>query len=275
MKLSNLMKWTAAPVLAFALILAGCAKKDESASQAEAEKKLAEAQAQLDQAQKDLEAAKQKAAGAPAAPAQKTASKSAPAGGSGWSQGQAPSVAKAPAAPPRPREFTLPAGSNVVVRTVSALSTKTATNGEAFEATLHQPLEVDGYVIADRGATVKGQVAQSDPGGRVKGVASIAVKLTSLTTASGETIALPTDAIGKDAPSSKKKDALKVGIASGVGAAIGAIAGGGKGAAIGAGAGAAGGTGVVMATRGDPAVIPAESLLTFRTTAPITVTERR
>lgn len=287
MQFSNLMKWTAAPILAFALMTAGCTKKEETAAvdpaaQAEADKKLADAQAQLDQAQKDLEAAKQKAEqataaaqSATAAARKTTAAKTAPAGASGWSQGQTPAAAKAPAAPVKPREFTLPAGSNVVVRTTSAISTKTMNSGDAFEGTLNQPLEVDGYVIAGKGATVRGQVTESDPGGRVKGVATIAVRLNSVTTASGETVALKTDAIGKEAPQSKKKDALKVGIASGVGAAIGAIAGGGRGAAIGAGAGAAGGTGVVMATRGEPAVIPAESLLTFRTTAPVTVTEKR
>jgi hypothetical protein len=43
------------------------------------------------------------------------------------------------------------------------------------------------------------------------------------------------------------------------------------GAAIGAGAGAAAGTGTAMMTRGDPAVIPAESVLTFKLSAPVTV----
>src|SRR6266511_178751 len=53
-----------------------------------------------------------------------------------------------------------------------------------------------------------------------------------------------------------------------------AIAGGGKGAAIGAGAGGGAGTGLVLATRGDPAVVPSESKLTFRLQGPITVTKR-
>jgi hypothetical protein len=67
---------------------------------------------------------------------------------------------------------------------------------------------------------------------------------------------------------------MKIGIGAGIGAAIGAIAGGGKGAAIGAGAGGGAGTGLVLATRGDPAVIPGESQLTFRLQGPITVTKR-
>jgi hypothetical protein len=91
----------------------------------------------------------------------------------------------------------------------------------------------------------------------------------------GQTVEIATNTVGQEAKSSAKKDAAKVGIASGVGAAIGAIAGGGRGAAIGAGAGAAGGTGVVLATRGEPAEIPSESVLTFTLRSPITVETQR
>ena len=73
------------------------------------------------------------------------------------------------------------------------------------------------------------------------------------------------------ARATKKKDGVKIGVASGIGAAIGALAGGGKGAAIGAGAGAGAGTGVVLATHGDSAVIPVETVVTFTLRQPISV----
>ena len=78
----------------------------------------------------------------------------------------------------------------------------------------------------------------------------------------------------KHTAAQKKKDAAKVGAAAGIGAAIGAIAGGGKGAGIGAVIGGAAGTGGVMATRGGPAQIPAETRMSFRLRDPITLTER-
>ena len=106
-------------------------------------------------------------------------------------------------------------------------------------------------------------VASLDPGGRVKGVASLSVRLTSIETEKGP-VSITTNAVARQAKTTKRNDAVKVGIGSGIGAAIGAIAGGGRGAAIGAGAGAGAGTGVVLATRGEPAVLPAESVLTFR-----------
>lgn len=278
-------KWfvtKAAALFAAALFTCACSK-DAATAQAEAEKKLAEAQAQLEQAQKAVEAAKQQTdaerrvadAQAQLEQAKKALDTAQKQAANTTASAPSSTAAPVPPPPPEPKVYTLPAGSTVAVRTTTALSTKTAKTGDAFVATLHQPLVVDGYVIADKGATVQGVVADSDPGGRVKGVASIAVALRSVTTPSGEVLELPTSQVGAQARTTKKKDAVKVGIASGVGAAIGAIAGGGKGAAIGAGAGAAGGTGVVMATRGEPAVIASESVLSFRTSAPVSVTVKQ
>ena len=69
--------------------------------------------------------------------------------------------------------------------------------------------------------------------------------------------------------------AQDIGGAAAVGTVIGAIAGGGKGAAIGALAGGGAGTGVVLATRGDPAVLPSESVINTKLASPFSVTERQ
>jgi len=203
----------------------------------------------------------------------------APAGSAGGSAvapanptGGAPAGAPAPA--PTPRVFTIRAGTPITVYTAKTLSTKTEKDGERFVASLARPIVDDDWVIAKRGALVEGVVVNSDPGGRVKGRASMSVRLRSLQLADGSAVELSTGSYTKVAKSTKKKDALKIGIGAGLGAAIGAIAGGGKGAAIGAGAGGGAGTGYVLATRGDPAVIPSESQLTFRLQSPITVTKR-
>ena len=165
---------------------------------------------------------------------------------------------------------TIPEGTPIKVRTTTALSTESVESGATFRATLAQPLIVDGKEIAPANSDVDAVVVNADKGGRVKGVASISVRLTKLYVDDAP-VAIKTGAYTKEARATKKNDAVKVGIGAGIGAAIGAIAGGGKGAAIGAGAGGAAGTGVVLATRGEPAVIAAESLLTFRLTAPVTV----
>ena len=182
-------------------------------------------------------------------------------------------TASAPA--PKPATYTLAAGTAVSVRTISSISTKTATAGQPFQATLNQPLTVKGVVIAPRGADVSGKVIEADSGGKVKGKARLVVNLTSVATADGQRLHLPTSALAQEAKSTKKKDALKIGIGAGAGAAIGAIAGGGTGAAIGAAAGGGAGTGAVLLTKGDAAVLPAETVLEFHLSAPAKVTEKK
>ncbi len=209
---------------------------------------------------------------APAVTTQPTA----PAAGSGGTAANpaTPAVEKPAPTPAPPRTYTLASGRVLSVYTASDLSTKTASSGQKFTGSLANAIVDGNWVIAKKGAPVHGVVVTSDPGGKVKGVASISVRLESLTLADGRTVNLSTSTYSKQAKGTKKKDAAKIGIGAGVGAAIGAIAGGGKGAAIGAGVGGAGGTGLVLATRGEAAVIPSESQLTFRLSSPIKITKR-
>lgn len=180
-----------------------------------------------------------------------------------------PAETAAPESKPLFREMTVPAGTRLKIWTTTSLSTSSTRAGEAFEATLAEPLAIEGKTIAERGTAVRGVVADSNPGGRVKGVARIAVRLTDLEVGTGTEVR--TNVVTFYAPRTRKRDAMMIGIGSGVGATIGAIAGGGAGAAIGAGVGGGAGTAGVLATRGKPAVIPAESLLTFTLREPLRV----
>ena len=180
-----------------------------------------------------------------------------------------------PAAPARvPKTVTIPAGTLLSVRIDDHLSSSTAHAGDSFRASLDQPVVVESAVIAERGSKVEGRVSESDPGGKVRGLATLQLELVRLNTSDGQRLRLQTEGFTKQAEKSTKKDAAKIGIGAGLGAAIGAIAGGGKGAAIGAGVGGAAGTGAVMATRGASAEVPAETRMTFRLREPITITEK-
>jgi hypothetical protein len=162
----------------------------------------------------------------------------------------------------------------VVVRVDDSLSTEKNAAGDTFRATLDAPLIVEGMAIAERGARALGRIVDCDRSGKVKGLARLTLELTTLNTSDGQKVKIQTELFAREAPSTVKKDAATVGIASGVGAAIGAAAGGGKGAAIGAGAGGAAGAGTVMMTRGKPAEVPAETRVSFRLSEPITLTEK-
>lgn len=185
-----------------------------------------------------------------------------------------PAASAKPAAAP-PRTATLAAGTGLKVRTTMTLSTKSQKAGDTFAATLEEPLVQGDWVLASKGATVEGRIVESDPGGRVRGVASLAIALDHLKTADGQTVDISTKNVTVEAQSTKGKDAAKVGIGAAVGTAIGAIAGGKKGAAIGAATGAGAGTAVVLSTRGDAAEIGSETVLNFELSAPVTITEAR
>jgi hypothetical protein len=179
-----------------------------------------------------------------------------------------------PPPPPQPKSVTLAAGTLLSVRVSETLSSEKSLSGDTFTGVLDAPLIVDGFVIAERGARVEGKVVEAWPAGRVKGRSRLAIELTKVKLADGQTINIKTASFAKDGESSTKGDLAKVGIGSAIGAAIGAMAGGGKGAAIGAGAGAAAGTGAVLVTKGKETTIPVETRLSFRIDQPVTITEK-
>lgn len=180
-----------------------------------------------------------------------------------------------PPPPPTPHTYTIRPGTQLRIYTAQTLSTKSNKAGDTFVGSLANAIVDGDWVVARRGAEVSGVITRADEGGRVKDVASMTVELKRLTLADGRTISLSTTPYTQEARSTKKKDATKIGVGAGIGAAIGGIAGGGKGAAIGAGIGGGAGTGVVLATKGDPAVIPSEAAITFRVTSPVTVTRQQ
>jgi hypothetical protein len=180
----------------------------------------------------------------------------------------------APPAPRTPHTLTIPANTVLAVRLGERLSSDKNHPGDTFAATLDQPLIVDGFVIGERGARVRGKVLESQPAGHGQGGASLSVHLIGLHTSDGQDVAIETERYHKEGPSAASDNLKKVGAGALIGAAIGAIAGGGKGAAIGAGAGTAAGGGAAAATRGKPAELPVETRLTFHLAQPVTLTER-
>jgi hypothetical protein len=160
------------------------------------------------------------------------------------------------------------------VRLVDGLSSERNAPGDAFLATLDQELVVDGFVIAERGARVEGQVIAADRSGRARG-AALALALTRLHTSDGQLVAIQTEDYFRHADAANgNQNAAKIGGGAVFGAVIGAIAAGGKGAAIGAGVGGAAGAGDVLLTHGKPAELPSESRVTFRLKTPVPLTEQ-
>jgi hypothetical protein len=173
-----------------------------------------------------------------------------------------------------PHVVTLTAGTSLAVRIGETISSARNQPGDSFLATLTQPLVIDGFIIAERGARLEGRVVDAAAAGRGRGASHLAVSVIRIATADGQNIRIRTEPYSKDGPSPAAMDAAKVGGGAALGAVIGAIGGGGKGAAIGAGAGGALGAGDVLLTHGRPAEIPVETRINFRVQDPVTITER-
>jgi len=177
-------------------------------------------------------------------------------------------------APPEPNRVTLTPGTILTILLDEDLSSRKNVAGDVFSATLDQPVIIDGFIIAERGSHVEGRVVDVKRSGRTKGTAQLVLELIQLQTSDGQRVSIATDPFTKRAVSAKGRDVAKVGAAASIGAAIGALAGGGHGAAIGAAIGGAAGAGTVLATRGAPATLRAETRLPFRVSRPTTITER-
>jgi hypothetical protein len=171
---------------------------------------------------------------------------------------------------PKPQPIVVPAGTPLAVRVNQALGSKTSQTGQTFTATLAQPLSVGGRHAIPRGSDFLGTVLNAKAKGKVKGEGELSLQLTSVTV-HGHTYKIQTASLDSTVKGKGKRTAATTGGGAAGGALIGGIAGGGKGAAIGALVG--GGVGFIggSATGNKQIEIPAETVLTFELTAPITL----
>jgi hypothetical protein len=168
------------------------------------------------------------------------------------------------------KEVTIPSGTTLRLSLESAVASDTSRVEQPVRATLRSPVSINGQVVVPAGSEVGGVVTEAEESGRVKGRARLAMRFNSLR-AGGERYDIRTSGYAQEAEATKKKDAEKIAIGAGAGAALGAILGGGGGAAKGAAIGGAGGTGVVLATKGKEVRLGAGAAITTRLTAPLTV----
>jgi hypothetical protein len=172
-----------------------------------------------------------------------------------------------PAPPPIPAQITVSAGTYVTVRLNSRLASDRNHPGDAFTATLVEPVVVNGIVIAEPGETITGQVVEAQ---KVDGAGRLAVQLTDLPLVDGQRVPIQTQLIARKGDRFRGSDAGIVAGSTAAGAVIGDAVGWGTGAAIGAGAGALISLGAVL-THGHASVLYPEEVLTFRIQQPVTI----
>lgn len=181
---------------------------------------------------------------------------------------QAPQAMAPP--PPPPQPVVVPAGTTLTVRVGQTLSSKTSQTGDTFLATLAQPVNVGGATAIPAGSTVSGTVVTAKTKGKIKGEGELTLALTSITVR-GNPYKIHTADLENTVKGKGKRTAATTGGGAAGGALIGGLAGGGKGAGIGALIGAGAGLAGGAMTGNQQIEIPAESALSFRLSAPLTL----
>jgi hypothetical protein len=175
-----------------------------------------------------------------------------------------------------PGPLFIPRDAILAVELESNLSTDVSQVGDRFQARVVEPGEF-------AGAIVEGRVTRLKRPGKVKGTAELQLSFETIRTADNRSASMRADVIdvvdmgnrdgagtvdsegGVRGRDSTKDDVSKVGAATGIGAAIGAIFGGGKGAAIGAAVGGSMGTAGVLTQRGKDVRLERGQRLRIRT----------
>lgn len=166
------------------------------------------------------------------------------------------------------KRVTVPAGTRVLARMVDSIDSSKQKAGFRFTATLETNLQAEDMVVALRGSTIYGRLAQASSAGKFKGSSQLTLELTDIMI-KGTAYPLLTSTFEIKGKGEGGETTKKVLGGAGLGALIGGIAGGGTGAAIGVLAGAAGGTAIAASKKGEQLVIPSESLIEFRLEQPV------
>jgi len=179
---------------------------------------------------------------------------------------------QAPPPPPRANEgaFELPSGTNVVVRMIDGVDSETARTGQTFQASLDQPILLNGQVVVDRGADVVVKLVDAKESGTFTGRAELALNLQSIRV-NGRSVEVNTQSVSRVSDSQGGETAKRGAAGAIVGAGLGAVLGGGKGAATGAAVGGAAGAGTQVITKGKRVRIPSETRLTFVLDTPVRI----
>ena len=181
----------------------------------------------------------------------------------------------------------LPIGTTVKVRMKEDLSTKTTIAGTAFTAELVAPVLRDGRVLLPAGSTLTGRVTEVHGGKRINGEASMHLMPQQVTLPDGTIYPIHAQVIDTDLYKATKVDtegtilhkgsktgsSASIGLATGAGAASGAMLAGWPGAIIGAGIGASVST-VVWLKQDRQTSLPEGTGVTFMLTEGLLVGEK-
>jgi hypothetical protein len=174
----------------------------------------------------------------------------------------------------KPAYVTIPAGTQISVRTVDAIDSTTSLVGDRFLASLEEPLTLEGNVVVAKDVPVYGRLTQAKESGTFTGRSQLRLELTGIVV-NGKIVPVVTGEYGVTGKSRGASTAKRTAGGAAIGAIIGAVADGGQGAAIGAGAGATAGAVSEIIIRGDEVKVPSETLLDFTLLQDVSIPTRK
>ena len=173
-------------------------------------------------------------------------------------------------AAPEYREVTIPEGTTLSLVLETAVASDSSKVEDRVRAHTRQAIVVDGTRAIPQGAVVVGTVTDAKESGKVKGLARVSFRFDNVRV-NADSYNIRTSLLTREAQSTKKEDAKKVGIGAAGGAIVGGILGGKKGLGIGTAVGAGAGTGVVLATKGEEVRLEPGTVVTAKLADPLVV----
>lgn len=174
----------------------------------------------------------------------------------------------------RPDPVTIPELTPIHVTLDQAVASNQNRPGDHFEATVSEPVVVDGKTVIPQGSHAEGIVVDAKKSGRLMGRARLQLALQSVDV-SGQPYDVRTTSSTRIGRDHKKRNWAWIGGGAGGGALIGAAAGGGKGALIGGPIGAAAGTTVAALTGKRDVKLRPETPVTFKLAEPVTIDAKK
>ena len=182
----------------------------------------------------------------------------------------------------------VPQGTHLLLRMVNSINTRTAAEGDQVYLETASPIALNGQIVVPRGSYVQGVITHAKRSGKVAGRAELGIRLETLTLPGGKSMQIAPrlsavdsentgqkvdkdEGVIKQAPD-RGKDAARIAIWAGSGAAIGGIADRSwTGAGIGGAAGGAVGVATMLLTRGKEVQLRQGSTLDVVFDRPITL----